>query len=59
MDKISKLKKSIIDKDNVVGLNVFPGAENPLEMPNNTETIKDSELNNLEEKKKKKRSFFS
>ena len=59
MDKISKLKKSIIDKDNVVGLNVFPGVENSIESENNTESNKDSELNLLDEKKKKKRSFFS
>ncbi len=52
LDKVSKLKKLIIDKKNVVGLNVISSNESQ------SSDIKEN-VQDIEEKKKKKRSFFS
>ena len=52
LDKVSKLKKLIIDKKNVVGLNVVSSDES--QSSDNKENVQD-----IEEKQKKKRSFFS
>ena len=52
LDKISKLKKLIIDKKNVVGLNIVSSDESQ------SSDIKEN-VQGIEEKQKKKRSFFS
>ena len=52
LDKVSKLKKLIIDKKNVVGLNVVSLGESQ------SSDIKEN-VQDIEEKQKKKRSFFS
>ena len=52
LDKISKLKKLIIDKKNVVGLNIV--SSDKYQSSNIKENIQD-----IEEKPKKKSSFFS
>ena len=52
LDKISKLKKLIIDKKNVVGLNIVSSDKS--QSSNIKENIQD-----IEEKPKKKSSFFS
>ena len=52
LDKVSKLKKLIIDKRNVVGLNVVSSDESQ------SSDIKEN-VQNIEEKQKKKRLFFS
>jgi len=52
LDKVVKLKKLIIDEKNVVGLNVVSSDES--ESSDIKEKVQD-----IEEKKKKKRSFFS
>ena len=52
LDKVSKLKKLIIDKKNVVGLNVVSSDKSQ------SSDIKEN-VQDIEEKKKKKRSFFS
>ena len=52
LDKVSKLKKLIIDKKNVVGLNVISSDESQ------SSDIKEN-IQDIEEKQKKKRSFFS
>ena len=52
LDKVSKLKKLIIDKKNVVGLSVVSSDESQ------SSDIKEKVQDN-EEKQKKKRSFFS
>ena len=52
IDKVSKLKKLIIDKKNVVGLNVVSSDESQ------SSDIKEN-VQNIEENQKKKRSFFS
>ena len=52
LDKVSKLKKLIIDKKNVAGLNVVSSDES--QSSDNKENVQD-----IEEKQKKKRSFFS
>ena len=52
LDKISKLKKLIIDKKNVVGLNIVSSDESQ------SSDIKEN-IQDIEEKPKKKSSFFS
>ena len=52
LDKVSKLKKLIIDKKNVVGLNVVSSDESQ------SSDIKEN-IQDIEEKPKKKSSFFS
>ena len=52
LDKISKLKKLIIDKKNVVGLNIVSSNESQ------SSDIKEN-IQDIEEKPKKKSSFFS
>ena len=52
LDKVSKLKKLIIDKRNVVGLNVVSSDES--QSGDIRENVQD-----IDEKQKKKRSFFS
>ena len=52
LDKVSKLKKLIIDKKNVVGLNVVSSDESQ------STDIKEN-VQDIGEKQKKKRSFFS
>ena len=52
LDKVSKLKKIIIDKKNVIGLNVVSSDESQ------SSDIKEN-VQDIEEKEKKKRSFFS
>ena len=52
LDKVSKLKKLIIDKKNVVGLNVISSDESQ------SSDIKEN-VQDIREKQKKKRSFFS
>ena len=52
LDKVSKLKKLIIDKKNVVGLNVVSSDESK------SSDIKEI-VQDIEKKQKKKRSFFS
>ena len=52
LDKVSKLQKLIIDKKNVVGLDVVSSDESQ------SSDIKEN-VQDIEEKKKKKRSFFS
>ena len=52
LDKVSKLKKLIIDKKNVAGLNVVSSDESQ------SSDIKEN-VQDIEEKQKKKRSFFS
>ena len=52
LDKVSKLKKLIIDKKNVVGLNIVSSDESQ------SSDIKEN-IQDIEEKPKKKSSFFS
>ena len=52
LDKVSKLQKLIMNKNNVLGLNVVSSDES--ESSDIKENVQD-----IEEKKKKKRSFFS
>ena len=52
LDKVSKLKKLIIGKNNVVGLGVVSSDESQ------SSDIKEN-VQNIEDKQKKKRSFFS
>ena len=52
LDKISKLKKLIIDKKNVVGLNIVSSDESQ------SSDIKEN-IQDIEKKPKKKSSFFS
>ena len=52
LDKISKLKKLIIDKKNVVGLNIVSSDESQ------SSDIKEN-IQDIMETQKKKRSFFS
>ena len=52
LDKVSKLKKLLIDKKNVVGLNVVSSDESQ------SSDIKEN-IQDIEEKPKKKSSFFS